>query len=164
MLNVRLQYEEGAGDFPASNDYRQIGVIRDLQNNDATLATSATRIATKVLSLTGVTAGGGGDFTPDEDVLGTLGSITAIGKAVGFTPTGIGTGTVSFIQDEITGYTNFLQNMTLVGLTSGATASVSSVILEEIKKFEGEILYIENRRPVLRAPDQVEDIKCVIEW
>lgn len=164
MLNVRLQYEEGAGDFPASNDYRQIGVIRDLQNNDTTLATSATRIATKVLSLTGVTAGGVGDFTPDEDVLGTLGSIIAIGQAVGFTSTGIGTGTVSFIQDEITGYTNFLENMTLVGLTSGATASVSSVISEEIKKFEGEILYIENRRPVLRAPDQVEDIKCVIEW
>lgn len=164
MLNVRLQYEEGAGDFPVSNDYRQIGVIRDLRNNDDTLASAATRIATKVLSLTGVTAGGGGNFTPDEDVLGTLGLVTAVGKVVDFVSTGVGTGTVSFIQDEVTGYVDFVGTMTLVGLTSGATAVVSSVIPEEIKKFEGEMLYIENRRPVLRAPDQIEDIKAIIEF
>lgn len=163
MLNVRLQYEEGAGDFPVSNDYRQIGVIRDLKNSNDTLASAATRIATKVLNLTSVTAGGGGNFTPDEVIVGT-GLTIANALVVDFTSTGLGTATVSFLQDEITGYEDFVGAMTLVGLTSGATAVVASVTPEEIKKFTGEMLYIENRRAVLRAPDQTEDIKAIIEF
>jgi|GEM_PF-1334292 len=162
MLNVRLKYEEGAGDFPISNDYRQIGVVRDLRNLDGSLATEDTRIATKKLNLTGVSPGLGGDFAPDEDI--TTGGATA--KVIDYVATGPGTGTITFFQDEITGYASFAGGQVVSGLTSGATGTIalSGVINEEIKKNVGEIIYIENRRPVLRAPDQIEDIKAIIEF
>lgn len=166
MLNVRLEYQEGAGDFPLSNDYRQIGMIRDVKNLNGSLATDDTRIATKRLILTGVVDGLGGPFAPDEDVVCTLGLNVATVKVIDFVSTGPGTGTLSFFQDPTTGYNILLDAMTAVGLTSGATATVAAagVVLEEVQKFSGEIIYIEQRRPVLRAPDQIEDIKAILEF
>ena len=34
----------------------------------------------------------------------------------------------------------------------------------ELEPNSGEIVYIENRREITRAPDQIEDIKLVIEF
>ena len=34
----------------------------------------------------------------------------------------------------------------------------------EVKKFSGSILYIENRKTIIRSDDQIEDIKLVIEF
>jgi hypothetical protein len=34
----------------------------------------------------------------------------------------------------------------------------------EIENNSGEIIYVENRRLITRAPDQIEDIKLVIEF
>lgn len=166
MLNARLQYEEGAGDFPISNDYRQIGLIRDLKNLDGTIATADTRVGIKKLNVTGIVSGPGGSFTPDENVTGTLGLDSASALVVDFVSTGPTTGTISILQDSVSGYNSFLDGMTLLGSISGASATVdvTGVVQEEIKKFDGEILYVENRRPVLRAPDQIEDIKAIIEF
>ena len=50
------------------------------------------------------------------------------------------------------------------GVLSGTQATITGITLEEVKKFEGEILYLENRRPILRSPDQIEDIKAIIEF
>ena len=33
-----------------------------------------------------------------------------------------------------------------------------------IARFSGDILYVENRSPVTRASDQIEDIKLVVEF
>ena len=45
-----------------------------------------------------------------------------------------------------------------------STYIVASIIASGIVPYKGNILYIENRRPIARAVDQIEDIKIVIEF
>ena len=88
---------------------------------------------------------------------------------------------ISYIQTPETGYEEFVASNgdtgkylyserrdpnTGVILPGSAQSScqIRSSISAEIKKFEGEILYLENRRAVLRAPEQTEDIKAIIEF
>ena len=48
MNNVRLEYNDGSGDFPVSNDYRRIGLVRDPYNfGTSVVATDTLRSATK---------------------------------------------------------------------------------------------------------------------
>jgi hypothetical protein len=47
----------------------------------------------------------------------------------------------------------------LLGLTF-----VAGLASPEIAKYTGDIVYVENRRLITRAPDQIEDIKLVIEF
>jgi hypothetical protein len=161
MLNARLDYTEGNGDFPLQNDYRQLGIIRNVRNyNTTTLSTATTLIATKKLVLSGVS---GSSLTFDEIVQS--GGVSA--RVIDYTPDAGGvTGTLTYIQNTQTGYGNFTAGQTLQGTQSITpfTATISSVINEEVRKGFGEMLYLENRRAVLRAPDQIEDIKAIIEF
>ena len=47
-------------------------------------------------------------------------------------------------------------------ITDVASGGVDSTH-PEMSRFSGEILYVENRGPVSRAADQIEDIKLIIE-
>ena len=40
----------------------------------------------------------------------------------------------------------------------------SRVVGGDFEKFSGDVLYIENRSPVTRADDQIEDVKLIIEF
>lgn len=156
-LNVKLEFNEGAGDFPVQNDYRQVGIIRNLKNYDGSLATLDTRIATKKLTLTGIT----GTFISDEIITGVSGGTTAIAKVVDYNSSN---GTITFVQNSTTGFVPFATSMTLTGSISTATATISTVTNEEIKKFDGSIVYLNNRRAVVRSVDLSEDIKAIIEF
>ena len=154
-------------DFPISNDYRQIGILRNVIDYGSTLlSTDTTRVAVKKLNLTGVTAGVGGLFQPDEDFTGIDGSNPdATAKVVDYIPGAVaGEGTLSFWQDRLTDFEDFVVGMTLTGSASGATATVDSIEDEEIEKYEGDLIYIENRRPILRQPNLIEDIKIILEF
>ena len=50
---------------------------------------------------------------------------------------------------------------------SGASATTNgsgSVTGGDMKRFSGDIIYVENRSPVTRASDQIEDVKLIIEF
>ena len=51
-----------------------------------------------------------------------------------------------------------------LGPASAFRAYASGLAPAEIKNNSGEIIYVENRRLITRAPDQIEDIKLVIEF
>jgi hypothetical protein len=105
----------------------------------------------------------GSSLTFDEIVQS--GGVSA--RVIDYTPDAGGvTGTLTYIQNTQTGYGNFTAGQTLQGTQSITpfTATISSVINEEVRKGFGEMLYLENRRAVLRAPDQIEDIKAIIEF
>ena len=51
-----------------------------------------------------------------------------------------------------------------VNPTSSSTVSVANIVLSDFEPFSGNIVYMENRRPIARAQDQVEDIKIVVEF
>ncbi|CAB4141338.1 hypothetical protein UFOVP410_177 [uncultured Caudovirales phage] len=163
MLNARLTFNEGTGDFPINNDYRQIGIIRNVKNYDGTMASASTLIATKKLNLENV-------LNPPTsfDAIFQVGSNSAIqGIVLDYIPSTGGEGALTYIQNPSTGYGAFSPGQiqgTGTSSTFSATIKSNGVINEEVKKLSGEIIYIENRRAILRSQDQIEDIKTIIEF
>ena len=51
------------------------------------------------------------------------------------------------------------------GSGASATANGSGAVTGgDLTRFSGDILYVENRSPVTRANDQIEDVKLIIEF
>jgi len=69
-------------------------------------------------------------------------------------------GKTSLIEGTVeTAYSTGGATLPLLGLTF-----VNGLAYPEIAKNTGDIVYVENRRLITRAPDQIEDIKLVIEF
>jgi len=155
IMNVRLEYGDGSGDFPVDNDYRRIMIIRDPYNfGTTTVSTSTTLKATRELTVSGVS----GTFTQDEVITGTTSG------AKGRITTVSGT-TIRYIQlrtDNTTGAA-FSLTETITGGTSSATGTVATKTNPEVQSDSGDVIYVENRRPINRADDQIEDIKIIVE-
>ena len=155
MMNVRLEYDDGSGDFPVDNDYRRIMIIRDPYNFATTTVSTATTLkATRELTFSGLS----GSFIQDEIITGTTsgakGRITTIDGT-----------TLRYVQirtDNTTGAV-FATTETITGGTSTATATVATKTNPEVQSDSGDVIYIENRRPINRADDQIEDIKIIVE-
>jgi hypothetical protein len=58
----------------------------------------------------------------------------------------------------------FVPGENLTGLTSGFTANVVSYTRPALKEYTGVIIYNENRIPITRSADQIEDIKIVLSF
>jgi len=181
MTNIRLTYAEGSGDFPVDNDFRRIGIIQDPFNyGTTTVSTASTLRGTSALKLTG-----SGDYTVDEEITQTVvvgsGTGTAKGKVVSWDATN---GILKYYQspdihtdngvvrpfnhasNNVTGGTS----TTARPIDANADATVADIpftdgkATPEIAANSGDIVYIENRRQITRAADQIEDIKLVIEF
>jgi hypothetical protein len=155
MMNVRLEYDDGSGDFPVDNDYRRIMLIRDPYNYGTTTVSTATTLkATKELTF----SSGTGTFQQDETITG--GTSGAVGRIVSVSGT-----TIRYIQlrtENATGAT-FSTSETITGGTSSATGTVATKTNPEVQPYSGDVIYVENRRPINRASDQIEDIKIIVE-
>jgi hypothetical protein len=184
MTNIRLAYAEGAGDFPVGNDFRRIGIIANPYNRGTTnFATGDTLSGLYAVKVDGATA----DFQQDETISQTVTGGTAYGKVVSWTLDSGSTtsGVLKYIQspdlhrdsgvvrafesngsNAITGGTSFASG-TVDTDNNSSTAGVtftSGIAVPEIDNNSGDIIYIENRRLITRAEDQIEDIKLVIEF
>ena len=49
------------------------------------------------------------------------------------------------------------------GSPSGVTFTSNTLNNPEVQPDSGDIMYVENRRPINRASDQIEDIKIIVE-
>ena len=158
MNNVRLEYADGSGDFPVSNDYRRIGLIRDPFDFGTTnVATAATLSACKTITLQ--SGGLSGTFQVDETITG--GTSSAQGKVVNWDSTNR---ILKYYQDINTGFGTFQTSETISGGTSSASGTSSALGNPEVAADSGDIMYLEHRRPINRASDQIEDIKLVVEF
>jgi len=184
MTNIRLTYSEGSGDFPVDNDFRRIGIIKDpVRAGTSTFATQDTLSGLKAVKITGATA----DFIPDETISQTVTSGTAKGTVVswvldsGSSTAGVlkyiqtvdahvdqgvvqafesnGSNAISGVLSAAAGNVDTTYASTLLGVAF--TAGLAGA---EIKNNSGDVIYQENRRLITRAPDQIEDIKLVIEF
>jgi hypothetical protein len=186
MLNIRLTYSEGSGDFPVDNDFRRIGIVRDpIKAGTATVATEDTLSGVYAIKINGATAG----YIQDETISQTVTGGIATGTVVSWTLDSGSTtaGVLKYLQSPLLHQNNgvvrqFESNNTnaVTGGTSLASGTVNTsfvdgtvvlgktfndgLALPEIKNNSGEVIYIENRRLITRAPDQIEDIKLVIEF
>jgi hypothetical protein len=155
MMNVRLEYDDGSGDFPVDNDYRRIMLVRDPYNFGTTTVSTATTLkATKELTF----SSGTGTFQQDETITG--GTSGAVGRIVSVSGT-----TIRYIQLRTQNATGavFATTETITGGTSSATGTVATKTNPEVQPYSGDVIYVENRRPINRASDQIEDIKIIVE-
>ena len=171
-------------DFSTANDFRQVGIVIDPTNYGTTTVATATTAsqtyAVKFASSTGV-------FEADEVI--TQASTGAVGKVVEWDST---LSILYYQQESFKGFgTNsttgglvaFSGTNLVTGATSSATGTPSSTSSEtvtlansntltltsgyanpELQADSGDIIYLENRKPIQRSSDQTEDIKIIIEF
>ena len=184
MTNIRLTYAEGSGDFPVDNDFRRIGIIKDpYEWGTTTFATADTLSGLKAIKITGATS----DYIPDETITQTVTGGTAYGTVVSWTLDSGSTtaGVLKYIQTNdahtdqgvVRAFESNGANAISGGLSAASgnvqTAYAGSLLgstftaglaAPEIENNSGDVIYVENRRLITRAPDQIEDIKLVIEF
>ena len=165
MTNVDLTQADGSGDFSTGNDFRRIALIRNpTDSTTGSTATASTLDATKSITFSGTP----GSFQADEKI--TQATTGAVGFVVDFNST---TKVLRHIQPQFTdqgvdadgNLTAFASTHTVTGATSSATGTPSSHdTTPELTHDSGDILYIENRKPISRASDQTENVKLIVEF
>ena len=164
MMNVDFATSE-SGEFNTSNDFRRIALLRNpTDSTTGSTATASTLDATKSMTFSGTP----GSFQVDEKI--TQATSGAVGFVVDFNAT---TKVLRYIQPQFTNQgvdadgnlTAFSGTNTVTGATSSATGTPSSHdTTPELTADTGDILYIENRKPISRASDQTENVKLIVEF
>ncbi len=178
MINTRVQYDENL-EFPVDTDFRRIGILRDPKDSSGSTATGSTYNA-----LTAIKFPAGTSVSYAIDELVTQSTTNARGRVVSWDATTkilkiyqssfehISTGNQGGVLTQFTGAN------AITGASSGAIATpdttysltvsnltfASGYSRPEIGKYTGDIIYVENRRTVSRAIDQIEDVKLVVEF
>ena len=185
MINKSLEFLDGDGDIPVNSQFRRFGLISDPKiasgASDLTADTATACFAVKFPAATNVNFTLGEIITEDgtgakgrvihyddvtkvlryyqneyTDALQTV-PTSAQYKSIPFSgnrPIKQGTG-----ANQITATPDVNADTAVFGVTF--TDGYAS---PEIKKNSGNIIYVENRKPVNRSTDQTEDIKLVIEF
>ena len=182
MTATTLTQAEG-DDFTTANDFRSIGIVVDPTTfGTSTIASSSTARLTYVVKVDT----NSGTFEPDEVI--TQATTGAVGKVVEFDSS---RSLIFYQQEEFKGfgtvstsgnYVAFSGTNQITGATSGATGTTagntetvtllnsntvtltSGYANPELAADSGNIIYLENRKPIQRASDQTEDIKVIIEF
>lgn len=164
MTNTSLAGTEGSGDFVVGQDFRRIGLVRNPYNHGtSTVSTASTLNALR--SVTFNASPTPGTFTNDEIITG--GTTGAKGIVVNWNST---TRVLSYVQTDYTGIdanknlTVFAGTEVVTGASSSATGTMSAANNPEIAYHGGDVMYVEHRAPIMRASDQTENIKLVIEF
>jgi hypothetical protein len=151
MLNVRLDGNE-SNTLSTANEFRQVGIVRDPYTyGTTTRAVASSYRQTFKYSLTGVSSG---PFTLDETV--TSGSNTA--TVVEWDNTN------SHLYSTLPLNLAFANGASVSGGTSGASGTISVIDTPGLRPYSGDIIYVENRVPISRASDQIEDVKLIIQF
>jgi len=164
MTNTALVGEEGSGDFVVDQDFRRIGLVRNPYNHGTTTVSTATTLSA-LKSVTFAASPTPGTFTADEIITG--GTTGAKGVVVSWDATNR---KLYYYQSDYTGIdtnkniTAFAGTEVVTGASSSATGTMSAVSNPEIAHHSGDVLYTEHRAPIVRATDQTENVKLVIEF
>ena len=171
-------------DFSTANDFRQVGIVIDPTNYGTTTVATATTArqtyAVKFASSTGVfeadevitqaSTGASGKVVEWDTVLSILyyqqesfkgfGTNATTGGLVAFSGTNLITGGTS----GATGTPSSTSSETVTLANSNTLTLTSGYATPELQEDSGDIIYLENRKPIQRASDQTEDIKIIIEF
>lgn len=150
IININLTGSESNTLF-TNNDFRVVGLVADpIIDANGSVATGTVYNQTTKLNISGAS----GTYTQDELVTG--GTSGATGYFVEYAASS------QIMIVNIIG--EFQTSETVTGGSSGATGTISSIVSPTVRKGSGDILYIQNRSPVTRTPDQEEDMKVIIKF
>lgn len=154
ILNVRISGSEN-GVLPINNQYRQLAVIKDpFLFGTESISSNTVITQLTVLTLNGTSV----DYQEDETVYQGASPVAAsfTGKVVYWDSAN------SLIK--LSNTTGTPTTDLLVGAISGAARFVDSITNPMLKKYSGQLLYIDNVKPIERAEDQTEDFKIVLKF
>jgi hypothetical protein len=153
IISVKVRGTEN-GVLPVSNDLRQIALVKDPYLFDST------EIATNTAFFQGqtITVTGSGDFVQDEFVYQGASLATATYSARVLT---WDSATTTLRVTEAIGTPTAAS---LTGLTSATTRFVSSFEDKNFEPHSGQLLYMDNIKPITRAADQTENYKIVLKF
>jgi hypothetical protein len=185
MINKSLNFLDGLGDIPVDMEFRRFGLISDPKTNSNTDFYADSASACKTIKFTV-------DQNSPSFEIGEIiyqDSTKAKGRVIHYDPLN---GVLKYYQNEFicdvqTEGTNSPNKDRLIAFSgSGAIQGLNSLTQltpattynstingitftngyadSEIKRYSGSILYVENRKPIIRSNDQIEDIKLVIEF
>lgn len=154
IIDAKLRYDE-EGILPATNDYRQIAILKDPYIN------LTTNVATNIafVQATSLICDGVGDYSEDEIVYqgASLETATFTGSVVSWNSV-----TSKVLLINTTGTLALQQS--LFGSTSFVGRLVTSKTDGLLKKYSGRILYVDNIKPITRSSDQIEDFQIVLKF
>jgi hypothetical protein len=156
-LNITMTYDEGEGDLPVAQDFRQLAIIRNPYDYGTTNPSTATTMSANTL----LTVASGYSFSADMVIEGN----NSGAKGIVVTYEEDTNGYVRIIQNEDTGYTAFTTSDS-VGESGipGNEKQVIVVTVPEVEPHSGETIFLENRTAINRAGDQIETVKIVLEF
>ena len=151
------------GDFltGTSQDYRQVMLIRNPKTDSAN-GNTLTATTAKALKYLQVDSAFGNQLSIDELITNSLTppAKAYVNEKVNFAASSM---KVYYHQTDSTGYTPFSVGDTLTD--EGSQTGTIAVVADSNELYintSGEVLYIENRAPVVRTSTQTEDIKVVV--
>ena len=145
-----------SSDPPAGNDFRQIGIVKNIQNFAQT-ANFTDVVGTPCYV---ITVSNPGAYSMDDIITSSDGGRFIVIQKVD--TNNDGTYDLVYLQRF---YGNITASSTLANATSGATGlSINTVTAPEIDVYSGDIIYMDNRRPIIRDVDQTETIKVVFKF
>jgi hypothetical protein len=159
MFNAKPAGADG-NDFIVDQDFRQIVLMRAPADYNDSAYTDTTGKVLRYLRLTSVSDAS--NFVVDRTITGGTSTAQAIIDQVD-------SDKIYAHQTEATGFVSFQEGEAVT--SPGATGTLSAegydvdsdaFTNDDVNKFSGDILYIENRAPVVRSTDQTEDIKVII--
>lgn len=155
ILNVKLKGTENDV-LTASNDFRQIAMIKDPFLKDTVIIPSNSVFSQAVT----FTTTGSGDYIPDEYVYQgqSLASSTFSGRVLEWTNIS-DAGTLKLTDAKGT-----ITSGSLIGATSSTSRAVSAFVDKSFEPYSGRLLYIDNIKPIIRSADQTENIKIILKF
>jgi hypothetical protein len=161
MINVKPDGDEG-GDFVIDNEFRQVILIKNPTLRDSDLLfTGLTSSTLRSMVLNAISS----PFTVGRIIQGSTSFAKAFidDKSVD---------TLWYHQTEQTGFQKFIEGEPITE-TNGNGAGVLALQaydadsnawdIAPVNALSGEIMYIDNRAPITRSAEQIEDIKVVIQ-
>ena len=146
-------------DFILSQDFRQVGLIKNpLQPDSTGLFTELTGIATRNMKLSSYTVA----FSKDRKIKGISSSAQAYIDNVDSSVSG---GTrIHYHQSPDTGFKLFNVGETIQEVDGNGEGVMESFDNNaEVDRLTGDVLYLDNRASVQRTANQSEDIKVIIQ-
>lgn len=161
IVNSRLEFAEGSGDFPTDNDFRRIGLVKDpFEDGTTTVASAATLAAYDKMTLSSVSGLAIDDIIRNASADGVG---VANGRVVSIDTTNKIVSYLKVANSDNTYHAFASSNTVFVGSSTIGTVSAVDSNFPEVERHSGNVTYIENRGAVSRAADQIEDIKLIIE-
>lgn len=152
MFHSMLEGDDS--NFLVSQDFRQVGLIKNPLNSAGALYTSTTGNTLDKMTLSSIVS----SFTRDKIIEGQ----SSLAKAY---VDDIDSNQIYYHQTDETGFISF-QDGEVLQETNGPGQGIidSALISPTVDRETGDILYIDNRAPVSRTATQAEDIKIIIQF